>query len=68
VLPFAAVVVAWAVATLHARRPSLVRAWAAAALVLAALLCPPAMGIATRASDATVRALVSPAALDPATQ
>lgn len=66
VVPFALMPVAWAAARLHARFPLPVRTWGAAALLLAALLCPPAMGLSLAPSDGLVRALVSPAALDPA--
>lgn len=67
VLPFAAALVAWAATQLHARVRAPVRVWAAAALALAALLWPPAMGLSTRPTDAVLRALVSPLALDPGT-
>lgn len=66
VAPFAVAAVAWAAARLHQRFPRPVRAWGAAALLLGLLLCPPAMGISFPPSEALVRALVSPAALDPA--
>jgi len=67
VAPFAMALVAWAAASLHERYPWPVRAWGAAALLLAALLCPPAMGRDPEASSRIVRSLVDPAALDPAT-
>ncbi|MBI5067476.1 MAG: phospholipid carrier-dependent glycosyltransferase [Deltaproteobacteria bacterium] len=66
VVPFAMAPVAWAAARLHQRFPLPVRAWGAAALLVAALLCPPAMGLSLAPSDGLVRALVAPAALDPA--
>jgi len=67
VVPFALGLVGWALARLHQRFPMPVRIWAAAALLLAALLWPPAMGIALQPSDTVLRALVSAEALDPAT-
>lgn len=66
VLPFSAALVGWAAARLLPRHRLAVRAWMVAAAVLSALLIPPAMGRSTRLTDAAVRALVSPAALDPA--
>jgi hypothetical protein len=65
VIPFAAALVGWGAARLHERRRTLVRIWAGAALVLAALLLPAAAGVSTAATDAAVSVLVSPAALDP---
>jgi dolichyl-phosphate-mannose-protein mannosyltransferase len=65
VLPFCAAVVGWAAAELRRRRPLPVAIWAIAALLLAAVLCPAAMGRSNRVTDATVRALVSPLAFDP---
>lgn len=68
VVPFSAALVGWAAARLAARerlRP-LVKGWAVAAALVAALLWPPAMGASTRASDAALKVLVSPMAYDPA--
>jgi len=67
VVPFALGLVGWALHRLHQRFPLPVRLWAGAALLLAALLWPPAMGLTLQPSDAVLRALVSADALDPAT-
>lgn len=66
VVPFALALVAWAAERLHRRFPLPVRVWGGATLLLAALLWPPATGLDLTPSDAVMRALVSPAALDPA--
>lgn len=65
VLPFAFALVAWAAVRLHSRLPWPVRAWGALAALLAALLWWPAVGVETPVMERTVRALVSPAALEP---
>jgi hypothetical protein len=64
VLPFAAALIGWAASRLADRFGRLVLAWGLAAMVVAALLWPPAMGLGP--SDALVRALAAPAAFDPA--
>jgi dolichyl-phosphate-mannose-protein mannosyltransferase len=68
VVPFSAALVGWAAAGLagRGRMRLAVKGWAAAAVVVAALLWPPAMGTSTRASDAALKVLVSPLAYDPA--
>jgi 4-amino-4-deoxy-L-arabinose transferase-like glycosyltransferase len=65
VLPFHAALVGWAAARLHARARTPVRIWAAAALATAAVLWLPALGTRSGPSDRALRALLSPAALDP---
>lgn len=67
VVPFLAALVGWAAGRLRERFRAVVHAWGAAALLLAALLWPPAMGISLPPSDAVLRTLVSRDALDPAT-
>jgi dolichyl-phosphate-mannose-protein mannosyltransferase len=66
VAPFAMAIVGWAAARLLERWRAPVLAWLAASVVLSAVLWAPAVGRSTAAGDAAVRALVSPAALDPA--
>lgn len=66
VLPFALALVGWAAARLHQRFAVPIRLWGAAAVALAALLWFPAAGVSTAPTDAVLRVLVSPAALDPA--
>ncbi|HET8538404.1 MAG TPA: phospholipid carrier-dependent glycosyltransferase [Anaeromyxobacter sp.] len=65
VVPYSSALVAWTAVRLHERCRHPVRIWLAVTLVLAAFLWPPAMGISTRPTDAVLRALVSPLALDP---
>lgn len=67
VLPFSAALVGLAAARTHRALPHAVRLWGAVALLVAALLWPPAMGRSARPSNAVVRFIVSPLALDPAT-
>ncbi len=68
VIPFSAGLVGWAAARLWAdprcRLPAGIVG--AAALLLSVALWPPAVGWSTRPGDGVLRALVSPAALDPA--
>jgi 4-amino-4-deoxy-L-arabinose transferase-like glycosyltransferase len=66
VAPFAIALVGWAAARLHERLRTPVRAWVAVALLLAAALWLPATGVSSGVGDRALRALVSPAALDPA--
>ncbi len=66
VVPFWAALVGLAAATLWERARILVAAWAAVAVVAALLLWVPVTGRRFGPSDAVVRALVSPLALDPA--
>mgnify|MGYP006267915519 FL=1 len=66
VLPFAMALVGWGAARVRERAPLAVGLWAGAAVALAALLWLPAAGVSTRPTDAVLRALVAPQALDPA--
>lgn len=66
VAPFAMAVVGWAAARLQERFRWPVRIWAGAAVVLAGFLWLPAVAVSTAPTDAFLRTLVSPAALDPA--
>jgi 4-amino-4-deoxy-L-arabinose transferase-like glycosyltransferase len=66
VVPFWAALVGPAAASLWKRSRVLVAAWAAVAVAVALLLWVPVTGRRFGPSDAAVRALVSPLALDPA--
>jgi 4-amino-4-deoxy-L-arabinose transferase-like glycosyltransferase len=63
-LPFGAALVGLAAAELRRRHRIPVALWGAAALIVAALLWPAAMGRSNPVTDATVRALVSPLAFE----
>lgn len=64
--PFAMALVGWALAWLWQRRSGVAWTWSLAAAAFAATLWLPAVGVSTPPTDAAVRALVDPVALDPA--
>lgn len=66
VAPFAMALVGWALARVWELRRAVAVTWSAAALGAAALLWLPVAGFSTAPTDAAVRALVDPVALDPA--
>ena len=67
VVPFSAALVGWAAARVRQRSAPMFWGWLSAAMAVALLLWPPATGTSWRPSNALVRAMVSPLALDPDT-